>query len=183
MVAPDFFILQDDGGITPDANSYADIDFFVDYCASRGRIIVDPLTTAQYTDAQIAVALILGRDYMDGRWGWIGFRQQIDQTTEWPRLDAFDSSNSYVNGITDTLRRAQCEYAFIALTSGVDLNPAPDRDTTGVAVQSKTTQVGPILESIHYVAGAVFVNPSYPAADNILKSRGYTINRSTLMRG
>lgn len=183
MAAPDFFLIQNDSGTVDGANSYADIDFFVAYCTSRGKSLIDPLTSAQYTDLQIAICLITGCDYMDSRWSWTGEREQINQDTEWPRLSAFDDSGVYISGVTDILRRAQSEYGYIALTSPAALNPTPTRDESGVAVQSKTTQVGPILESIHYAAGAVFTNPTYPSADNILKNRGYTASRTTLIRG
>ena len=183
--APDFFIVQDDNGVTLGANSYCSIPYFTAYSQSRGRKLVNNCVTppVPYTDEEMAVALILATDYMDGRWNYTGFRQQISQTTEWPRLDAYDSSTSYISGITDTLRRAQCEYAWIALTSGKDLNPIPERDDTGVAVQSKSSQVGPVSESTRYVLGGIFVNPTYPSADNILKTRGYVMSRSTLTRG
>ena len=193
--ASDLLLAQDDDGVTLKANTYADIDYFTSYCIMNGKSLVktpaipginggagtDPVL---YSDDDIAVGLIASRRYMDGRWGskYIGQRSQEFQSTEWPRQDAYDNSDYYVYGITDYLRDAQCEYGYIALTSGVDLNPVPSRDDSGQQVQRKTTQVGPILDSVTYVNGAAFTDPTYPAADNILRSRGYVRSGSSLVR-
>lgn len=183
MTAPVFFIVQSDDGLTEGANAYCDLAYFRAYCLSRGKSLVKTAPSTDYSDDEVAVALINGRDYMDNRWTFKGDRMQPDQTTEWPRISAYDNSQIYINGITDVLKQANSAYGYIALTVPGGLNPTPSRDGTGAAVQSKTTQVGPILKSVRYVEGATFSNPTYPDADNILKSRGYTISGSTLIRG
>ena len=186
--ASDLLILQDDNGIADGANAYCDVAFFTTYCISRGKSLVktkaqDPANNVLYSNDEIAAAIMGSREYMDGRWGskYVGQRMQELQDTEWPRYDAYDNSNFYINGITDILRKANSEYGYILLTT-TDLNPNPTRDETGQRVQRKTTQVGPILDSVTYVNGAAFDQPTYPAADNILKSRGYVLSGSTLIR-
>ena len=164
------------------------MEFFTNYCISRGRSLIkvaaqDPANNVLYSADEIAAAIMGSREYMDGRWGskYIGQRSQELQDTEWPRDNAYDNSDYYVYGINDIIRKANCEYAYILLTT-TDLNPNPTRDETGQRVQRKTTQVGPILDSVTYAAGAAFDQPTYPAADNILKSRGYVLSGSSLIR-
>ena len=186
--ASDLLVVQNDTGDAVGANAYCDVDFFKTYCISRGKSLVktaaaDPANNVLYSDDEIAAAIMGSREYMDGRWGskYVGQRMQELQDTEWPRYDAYDNSDFYINGVTDILRKANAEYAYILLTT-TDLNPNPTRDETGQRVQRKTTQVGPILDSVTYVTGAAFDQPTYPTADNILRSRGYILSGSSLIR-
>ena len=186
--ASDLLLVQDDDGSVDRANTYADPDYFTSYCIMNGKTLVkvvaaDPANNVNYSADDIASALMAGRRYMDSRWGqsYVGTRSEEFQGTEWPRDNAYDNSEYYIYGITDTLRDAQCEYSYLALT-GTDLNPVPTRDDTGQKVQRKTTQVGPILDSVTYVNGAGFSLPVFPAADTILKSRGYVLAGSRLIR-
>lgn len=171
-------IVQDDFGQTDNANAYIDEPYFKTYADNQGY----DYTTPAYTDPQIQVAIIQGRTYMDTRWRYWGMRKQILQTTEWPRYNIIDVDRNPVNIIPDNVKRANAEYAWIYLTTGT-LNPIPTRDETGAALQARTTQVGPVLESIRFSGVGSFKNPIYPIADGYLKSRGYVIATTALMRG
>lgn len=168
-------IVQDDFGQTANANAYITVAFFKQYCDNNGY------DYSAYSDDQISIAIIRATAYMDTRWRYFGIRAQIDQTTEWPRYNISDVDNNPVNGIVLNVQKACAEYSFIAAAAA--LNPAPTRDETGARLQARTTQVGPILDSVRFAGSAIFTQPTYPIADGYLKSRGYVMVGNSLIRG
>lgn len=169
-------IVQTNDGNAAGANAYIDVATFSAYHADRGNAI--PGTP---TNEQLEQAIIRATDYLDQRFRFVGKRLLgRDQTTEWPRMDAWDLDRDLVTGIPLEVKEATAEYALRALTAA--LNPDPSRDASGAKVQSKSQQVGPIAQSFTYVSGAAFTMPKYPAADAKLRRSGLILSGGTLLR-
>lgn len=170
-------IVQDESGSVVGANSYNNVAEFKAYHDDRGNdwvIIAD-------SDVAIEQALIRATDYLDQRFYFVGKRKQgRQQTTEWPRINAWDIGRYYINGVPFEIKEAVNEYALRALTA--PLVTDPDRDSTGGVIHSKSESVGPISESVTYVGGAAFIMPKYPAADMKLKKTGLVITGGTVLR-
>jgi hypothetical protein len=168
-------IIQDENGTVEDANSYISLAFFKSYHDARGN------SYSAYSDGALEAAIVRATDYLDQRFAFIGERQNDFQTTQWPRLNGYDRDDRYVDGVPLEVKKATAEYALIA--AGASLNPAPTRDAFGRKVQSRSESVGPISESFTYAQGAVFELPKYPAADQILFSRGLVQRGGRMLRG
>jgi len=158
-------IVQSDDGDVEDANAYHDVDYFMSYHRTRGRLIVKDTE-------EIEVAIIKARDYMDDRFNYKGFKLVNDQTTEFPREDIYDAKGNTIVGIPREAKQASAEYAYIALNR--ELNPTPEVDDNGSLIQSKSEKVGPISESVTYAVatGASKPKPIYPIADQKLYKAG-----------
>lgn len=168
--------VQDNNGSVAGANAYITVGEFKTYHTDRGNAF------SSFTDEQIASAVIRATDYLDQRFNFVGKRLQgRNQTTEWPRYDAWDRDDYAINGIPGEVKEATAEYALRALSAA--LNPDPERDGTGAAIASKSESVGPISESVTYVSGSVFTMPKYPAADQRLIKAGLTRTGGTVLRG
>lgn len=168
-------LVQNDSGGVEDANSYITLAFFKSHHDSRGN------DYSAYADSALEAAIVRATDYLDQRFSFIGERLNIDQDTQWPRLNAYDRDDNYVTGVPKEVKKATAEYALIAAAQA--LNPSPDRDATGRKVQSKSETVGPISESTTFAFGAVYEMPKYPLADQILFARGLVEKRGRLHRG
>lgn len=180
------FNLQDDTGSVAGANAYIDVAYFKDYHGTRGR--ADEYGAA--TDQQIQAAIVMATGYLDGRFQFVGWRQQLGtQTTQWPRYSAVDNDYVYVTGIPSEVKDATAEYAMRALPGLVvtptanTLNPDPEVSDTGAYVEESIVKVGPIEEAIRYSGGGQYRFPPYPFADMILKKRGLVISGRELVRG
>jgi hypothetical protein len=103
-----------------------------------------------------------------------------DQTTAWPRRDAWDYNGDLVTGVPPEVKEAANEYGLRALSAA--LAPDPDRDASGARVQSKSQTVGPISQSFTFVSGAAFTMPKYPSADNKLFRSGLAMTGGRSMR-
>lgn len=169
-------IVQNIDGTAVGANAYITVQEFKDYHADRGA------DTSAFDDEAIEAAIVRATDYLDQRFNFVGKKRLgRDQTTEWPRSDAWDRDRNYINGIPPEVKEACAEYALRALAA--ELNPDPERNASGVAVLSKSEAVGPISESVTFVGGAVFQMPKYPAADQKLVRAGLVRSGGTLLRG
>lgn len=169
-------ILQNTDGTVAGANAYITVQQFKDYHADRGA------DTSAFDDEAIEAAIVRATDYLDQRFNFVGKRLQgRNQTTEWPRYDAWDRDDHPINGIPGEVKEATAEYALRALSAA--LNPDPERDGTGAAIASKSESAGPISESVTYVSGSVFTMPKYPAADQLLIKAGLTRTGGTVLRG
>lgn len=168
--------VQDNNGSVAGANAYISVEEFKDYHEDRGT------DTSDFDDEAIEKAIVRATDYLDQRFNFVGKRLQgRNQTTEWPRYDAWDRDDYAINGIPGEVKEATAEYALRALSAA--LNPDPERDGTGAAIASKSESVGPISESVTYVSGSVFTMPKYPAADQRLIKAGLTRTGGTVLRG
>lgn len=170
-------IVQDNTGSVAGANAYITVAEFKAYHDARGGDY-----SGAADDTALEQAIIRATDYLDQRFNFVG-KKRIgrDQTTEWPRTDAWDRDRYYITDVPNEVKEACAEYALRAIAA--TLNPDPDRDASGQLVQSKSESVGPISESVTFVSGAVFVMPKYPAADQRLIKAGLVRTSGTVLRG
>lgn len=162
------FTVETGSGIAG-ANAYASVAFVDDHHSDRGNSAwgsIDATTKQQ--------AIVRATDYIDKRFGrkFRGFKMEIQQTLQWPRLDAFDDSG-YIYGNDGTLpgqlMRACAEYALRAaiytVLSPDPILPAPQQSfedgapargeaVTGT-VSRKIERVGPIEEETAYETPAM----------------------------
>lgn len=159
-------IVQDDSGTVANANSYIDVAYFRAYHADRGNDVT------AYSDTLIGQALIRGRDYQDQRFKYVGFRFRgvNDQSTEWPRYNAYGRDDLLIVGVPREVKEAQAEYALRALTAA--LNPDIERDLTGRQVTSISKEVAGMSKSISFADYLPPSLPEYPAADLKLRQAG-----------
>lgn len=167
------FLVQDDAGSIVGANAYATAAAFRTYHGERGTDVTG------HIDDAIEKALVQATDFMDNRFRFRGDKLRLEQRTAWPRALPEDDDEFFRTGIPVEVKEACFEYAFIALTS--ELNPTPTRDPSGQGIQSQSSSVGPISESITYVSGASYQFPKYPKADR--KLRGLTEQGGQMARG
>lgn len=169
-------IVQDNSGTVVGANAYVTVAEFKAYHTDRGQ------SYAGHADSDIETAIVRATDYLDQRFVFVGKRRLgRDQTTEWPRTNAWDRDRRYVNDIPPEVKEAAAEYALRALTQV--LNPDPDRDPTGRPIHSKSEAVGPISESVTYAYGGAYTMPAYPAADRKLVKAGLVRSGGNVVRG
>lgn len=166
------FLVQDDNGSVADANAYISVAFYRAYHADRGQAVTG-------TDEEIAQDIVKATQYLDTRFGFVGYVPDEDQTTQWPRVDARDSNDRYRHGIPREIKNATAEYARIARTA--TLNPTPSRDEYGQSIKSRSERAGPVSSSVTYAEGAVFKMPKYPVADQWLIASGL-VERSGRIR-
>lgn len=170
-------IVQDNTGSVADANAYITVAEFKAYHDDRGGDY-----SGAADDAAIEAAIIRATDYLDQRFNFVGKKRLgRDQTTAWPRTDAWDRDRYYITDVPKEVKDACAEYALRAIAA--TLNPDPEQTATGAAIQSKSEAVGPISESVTYVSGAVFTMPKYPAADQKLIKAGLVRSSGTVLRG
>lgn len=170
--------VQDNTGSIIGANAYISVAEFKAYHDVRGGDY-----SAAADDTVIAAAIIRATDYVDTRFWYVGRKKMgRTQSTEWPRIAAYDRDRYAVTDVPMEVKDACAEYALRSLSD--DLMPDPTRDDTGQVIQSKTETVGPITESVTYAAGAAqTVLPKYPTADQILIKSGLTRSGGTVSRG
>lgn len=164
-------VLQNSTGTVTGANAYLSVADFKSFHDDRGNDYSD------YTDPEIAAALVKSTDYLDGRFEYVGRRYNLYQLTQWPRLDAVTPDGLTVQGIPTEVQRASALYALRVL-SGTTLAPDPTPSATGGAVLSSSVKVGPIETRESYASGGSYSQPIYPEADMLLKMRGLVAQTS-----
>lgn len=112
---PGIELIIEDGSGVPNANSYCDLDFALEYCAMKGYN--DWLNLSE--DEQ-KIYLIRGTEFVDNFYDWKGTRSFINQSMSFPREDVFDNDHFKVRGIPDKLKKACIEAAWLNNTSGSD---------------------------------------------------------------
>lgn len=189
-------LVVEDGNGLPNANAYIDVAFADDYFTLRGNAVwgaADP--------AAKAVAIVKATDYIDMVWGqrFKGTKafvsdpedDTVDQALAYPRdlrepfignIDYLDINFATVNSYATMaplvkpvnmpiqLKKACAEYALRALAAG-QLLVDPEVDPTGVQIQQKTENVGPIqTTTIYYNIGGIQITQPYPSADLMLRT-------------
>lgn len=173
-----FIVQLDNGGTTPGANAYITVAEFLAYHADRGNALPNP----QPADPILEQAIVRATDYLDTRFRFVGRRVYgREQSTEWPRSNAYDIDRRWVNGVPEEIKEATAEYALRALQGA--LNPDPSRDASGATVLAKSEQVGPIARSFTFAAGGSWTMPRYPEADSKLRRTGLVRSGGDVLRG
>jgi hypothetical protein len=132
--------------------------------------------TSTGVDDTVSSAIIRATQYLDVRFGFVGYRELKDQDREWPRAYAYDNRGDRIIGVPKAIKDATCEYAFRALSASLLADPV--RDDSGRVVKSKDEKVGPIAESVEYSEYAGFELPAYPAADRLLLAKGLIMGKA-----
>lgn len=150
------FVVEDGTG-KPDANSYASVEFALDYFTLRG---VDKWLDKEPEEQQ--GALIKATDYAELRkCSFIGTPAVEGQALHFPIVEG---------EMPTSLQKAVCEYALRALDG--PLAPDPVTDANGLTVVQTKKKIGPIEKAFTVVGGADATPPvfrSYPAADALLR--------------
>lgn len=166
--------VQTDDGTAANANGYLTVAEFKTYHTDRKNAF-------EGGDPDIAAAIVNASTYLDTRFRFRGRKLNgRDQSTEWPRASCYDRDRNYVNGVPKEVKNATAEYALRAMTTV--LAPDPVNPSSGTAVKAKSEKVGPLEESVEYIASAVFTMPVYPVADRMLTQPGLTESSNDIRR-
>ena len=112
---PDISFVVEDGTGLPNANSYCDLDYALEYCVSKGY--TNWLTL---TEDMQKIYIIRGTEFVDNFYNWKGRRGSQSQSMAFPRLDLFDEDHYEIRGVPDKLKKACIEAAFLNSSSGSD---------------------------------------------------------------
>lgn len=120
MNLPPVALVVEDGTGLSDANSYADLDFALEYCVSRGYS-----DWLELSDDEQKIHLIRGTEFVDNFYEWKGQRSSAHQAMAFPRRNVVDggrilcAGNSraaqeslYRGGVPLLFRH--CHYAVLA---------------------------------------------------------------------
>jgi hypothetical protein len=133
------FIVEDGTGL-PDSNSYVTLEYYVDFCESRGYPIA--YTTAEEIEA-VHNTLIKATEMVDMNWNYEGTPTVITQALEFPRtIDEVDI------GLPVSVVKATCTAAVTEPESGNFFGE------TEANVTSKSEKVGPIEVATKYTSSS-----------------------------
>lgn len=149
------FVVEDGTG-KPDANSYASVEFAMEYFGLRG---VDKWTDADTDDQK--KWLVQATDYIELRQeSMVGEPLTEEQALHFP-IEA--------GVMPAALLKAACEYALRAMEG--PLAPDPKVDANGLVRVETKRKIGPLEKAFSVVGGETATPPtfrSYPAADALL---------------
>lgn len=161
------FTVEDGTGLST-SNAYIAVAFFDSHHADRGRDVTALSVTLKET------AIVRASDYADKRFGrkFRGTRRAKAQAMEWPRRDAIDNDDFFLDGVDlvpRQLQKAIAEYAIRAIQHATELAPDPLRpappqnlsDAAAIPAQSTTVITGTVQGSTERVEGAVTDTKSY----------------------
>jgi len=112
---PDITLVVENGMGLPDANSYCDLDFAIEYCTMKGY--TDWL---KLSENQQKIFIIRGTEFVDNFYTWKGIRHRQSQSMAFPRDDIYDDDRYPVDGIPDKLKKACIEAAFLNASSSAN---------------------------------------------------------------
>ena len=112
---PDITLVVENGTGLPDANSYCDLDYAVEYCTMKGY--TDWL---KLSENQQKIFIIRGTEFVDNFYTWKGIRHKQSQSMAFPRDDIYDDDRYPVDGIPDKLKKACIEAAFLNASSSAN---------------------------------------------------------------
>ena len=112
---PEVTLIVEDGSGLPDANSYCDLDYALEYCTNKGYTSWQSLS-----ETEQKVFIIRGTEFIDNFFNWKGRKGKGSQALSFPRLDLYDDDHYLICGVPDKLKKACLEAAFLNSTSGAD---------------------------------------------------------------
>lgn len=112
---PDINLIVENGNGQPDANSYCDLDFALEYCTMKGYSDWQKLS-----ENEQKIYLIRGTEFVDNYYEWKGFRRLKNQSMAFPRVELYDTDHYEVEGIPERLKKACVEAAWLNASSGTD---------------------------------------------------------------
>ena len=170
-------VCQDPDNPTDIANAYIDKAVFKAYCDLVGY------SYTTYTDAQIEQAIIRATLFMDCRWTFAGYKFDVDQSTECPRREVYDTRGMWIEGLPTPLLTACAEYAWAGLTR-LELLPTPAAPTEAGTVTYVRQKLDVLETEKHYASPQQYPWPVYPLADRMMRQSGLLIGvRRTTVRG
>lgn len=131
---PDITLVVEDGTGLPNANSYCDLDFAIEYCTMKGY--ADWL---KLSDDEQKVFIIRGTEFVDNFYNWKGIRHRQSQSMAFPRDEIYDDDKYPVNGIPEKLKKACIEAAFLNATSGTSTLFSTKDENGGIKKQKVDT--------------------------------------------
>ena len=173
------FVVQDPDAPKSDANAYIDVAEFKAYHDDRGN-------TYTASDTEIQYAIVRATDYIDSRWTFAGYRDDLDQSTECPRSGVYSQRNGLLlDGYPEELKEACAEYA-LATISGTSLySTQANVDPSGKSVKKYRRKADVVEKEVEFfAAGSSNSWLSYPLADGKMKmtqlliSQRHTLGRS-----
>lgn len=145
-----------------DAESYVSVAEADTYWSNRNNATWAALSGDVAKEAALREATqFIDAQYRDR---FVGHIQSTTQNLEWPRLNAYDRSGRYLNGIPQAVKDACCELALAALSSR--LVPVEER---GGQVTRKKVKAGPVESETVYRDTAPS-GRTYDFADRLLSS-------------
>lgn len=112
---PDITLVVENGMGLPNANSYCDLDYAIEYCTMKGY--TDWL---KMTEDQQKIFIIRGTEFVDNYYTWKGIRKRQSQSMAFPRDNIYDDDKYPVEGIPEKLKKACIEAAFLNASSSAN---------------------------------------------------------------
>jgi len=112
---PDVNLIVENGSGLPNANSYCDLDYALEYCTMKGYTSWQSLS-----ETEQKVFIIRGTEFVDNFYNWRGRKGCGSQALSFPRIDLYDDDQYLIHGIPEKLKKACIEAAFLNSTSGAD---------------------------------------------------------------
>lgn len=112
---PDITLIVEDGTGVPNANSYCNLDYALEYCTMKGYTSWQSLS-----ENEQKVFIIRGTEFVDNFFNWRGRKGTASQALSFPRIDLYDDDQYLIHGIPDKLKKACLEAAFLNSTSDAD---------------------------------------------------------------
>ena len=112
---PDVNLIVENGSGLPNANSYCDLDYALEYCTMKGYTSWQSLS-----ENEQKVFIIRGTEFVDNFFNWRGRKGKGSQALSFPRIDLYDDDQYLIHGIPEKLKKACLEAAFLNSTSGSD---------------------------------------------------------------
>ena len=112
---PDVNLIVEDGSGLPNANSYCNLDYALEYCTMKGYTSWQSLS-----ENEQKVFIIRGTEFVDNFYNWRGRKGCGSQALSFPRIDLYDDDQYLIHGIPEKLKKACIEAAFLNSTSGAD---------------------------------------------------------------
>ncbi len=144
------FVVETGTGLT-DATSYVSVADFKEYWVDR-CVELPPASNRR----EIQGALVQASDFLDRRYRdrIVGLRLSIQQSLEFPRINARYTDGRVVIGVAPEWAQATNECAFRVLeTQPIQANtlaPDPVYEATNRILTGKREKVGPLEESVQY---------------------------------
>lgn len=159
MPASDLLIVEDGTG-KPDANTYVDLQTFLDFCTMYDY--ADVLTLEE--EQQVA-ALLKAKDYVETFY-YRGIPSVQDQALAFPRMECFPAGaflSIASDKIPDKIKRAQMSAAVL---SAQDIDLQPTIQPGGFVVKEK---VGPIETQYADGVSNGMSTPVFTSVDSLLQ--------------